>query len=98
MPPLQPSGVQHLVVLFGGCCFGDATFGGAPWLVQHLGVQLGGAPSDTGAAPPLHPLCTHFAPPITGAAPPDFGGAPLLHPPCTLKGVGLWNITDVLEF
>ena len=39
----------------------------------------------------MHLLCT-------GAAPPGFGGAPLLHPPCTLKGVGLWNITDVLEF
>ena len=91
---------------------GDATFGGAPWLVKYLGVQLGGAPSDTGAAPPSHPLtlggAPPFAPPLhplqTGAAPPGFGGAPPalevhpLAPPRTLKGVGLWNITDVLEF
>ena len=59
---------------------GDATFGGAPWLVQYFGVQLDGAPPDTGAAPP------------------GFGGAPPLAPPRTLTGVGLWNITDVLEF
>ena len=31
-----------------------------------------------------------------GAA--GFGGAPPLAPPRTLTGVGLWNITDVLEF
>ena len=49
-------------------------------------------------APPGFGGCTPFATPITGAAPPGFGGAPPIAPPRTLKGVGLWNITDVLEF
>ena len=81
---------------------GDATFGGAPWLVKYLGVQLGGAPSDTGAAPPSHPLtlggAPPFAPPTNRCCTPRLWRCTPLAPPRTLKGVGLWNITDVLEF
>ena len=90
----------------GGCCLGDATFGGAPWLVKYLGVQLGGAPSDTGAAPPSHPLtlggAPPFAPPLhplqTGAAPPGFGGAPPLHPPAPSKVLDFGILPMYLSF
>ena len=44
--------------------------------------------------PLLHPLCTPYKPVLH---PPALEVHPLA-PPRTLKGVGLWNITDVLEF
>ena len=48
------------------------------------------APLALGGAPPLHPLSPVLHPPALEVHP--------FAPPRTLKGVGLWNITDVLEF
>ena len=63
------------------------------------------APPDFGGctsfAPPLHPLCTPFAPPLHPyhrCCTPRLWRCTPLAPPRTLTGVGLWNITDVLEF
>ena len=78
--------------------------------MKYLGVQLGGAPSDTGAAPPSHPLtlggappfAPPFAPPLhplqTGAAPPGFGGAPPLHPPAPSKVLDFGILPMYLSF
>ena len=56
------------------------------------------APPDFGGctsfAPPLHPLCT----PYHRCCTPRLWRCTPLAPPRTLTGVGLWNITDVLEF
>ena len=58
-------------------------------------------PLTLGGAPPLHPLCTPFAPPLHPyhrCCTPRLWRCTPLAPPRTLTGVGLWNITDVLEF
>jgi len=62
-------------------------------------------PLTLGGAPPLHPLCTPFAPPLRPlctpyhrCCTPRLWRCTPLAPPRTLTGVGLWNITDVLEF
>ena len=51
-------------------------------------------PLTLGGAPPLHPLCT----PYHRCCTPRLWRCTPLAPPRTLTGVGLWNITDVLEF
>ena len=55
-------------------------------------------PLTLGGAPPLHPLCTPFAPPTTGAAPLGFGGAPLLHPPAPSQVLDFGILPMYLSF